>query len=238
MTTAYPTALDTYTAKVDGPGNTIEAAHINALQDAIAAIEAKLGIGASTAVANAILVGLGAGSSGWATTLAGLTLTSPIVSGAAAVTAGQHGFDATNKSVLVGDGATIQSVDVGAWRTWVPTLAQNGARTLTVNYGAYRVSGRTVQLQAQVTCTDAGTAGNAIILGNLPVSSKRTGTRAIIGSAYVEDSGTKVYVGAAIAATATTIRVVVNDAVDVLGVNPSFALANGDVISVCCCFEI
>lgn len=42
---AYPTSLDTWTAKVDGAaGDEIVAAHINSLQTAVAAIQTKLGI--------------------------------------------------------------------------------------------------------------------------------------------------------------------------------------------------
>lgn len=39
---AYPTAITSFTTKVDGPGNTISAAHVNVLQDEISAIETAL----------------------------------------------------------------------------------------------------------------------------------------------------------------------------------------------------
>lgn len=43
MATAYPAALDSYTTKIDGV-DTVQAAHINNMQDAIVAIETELGI--------------------------------------------------------------------------------------------------------------------------------------------------------------------------------------------------
>lgn len=47
MSTNYPTSLDTYTAHADGVSEVIAAAHINALQDAVAALEAKVGADSS-----------------------------------------------------------------------------------------------------------------------------------------------------------------------------------------------
>jgi hypothetical protein len=44
MSTNYPTSLDSYTAKTDGVDDVL-AAHVNNLQDAIVAIETKIGIG-------------------------------------------------------------------------------------------------------------------------------------------------------------------------------------------------
>lgn len=42
MSASYPASVEPFTPKADGPGNTVLADHINALQDAIAAIETAL----------------------------------------------------------------------------------------------------------------------------------------------------------------------------------------------------
>lgn len=47
MATNFPTALDTFTARSDG--QTIDAAHVNDLQDAVAAVQAKVGADGSAA---------------------------------------------------------------------------------------------------------------------------------------------------------------------------------------------
>lgn len=48
MATNYPTGLDSYTAHTDGVNEVIAAATINALQDAVAALQAKVGVDASS----------------------------------------------------------------------------------------------------------------------------------------------------------------------------------------------
>lgn len=78
MATNFPTSLDAYADVANGPGNTIFAAHVNDPHDAIEAIEAKVGIGASTPIANAVFAGTAAGVTSWSTgpTLSGtLTIT-------------------------------------------------------------------------------------------------------------------------------------------------------------------
>lgn len=47
MSTNFPTSLDSYTAHADGVSEVISAATINALQDAVAALEAKVGANSS-----------------------------------------------------------------------------------------------------------------------------------------------------------------------------------------------
>ncbi len=51
------------------------------------------------------------------------SLTSPIVSGSAGTTAGEQGYDATNKALLIGDGTAIQSLFTSGWKSWTPTWA-------------------------------------------------------------------------------------------------------------------
>lgn len=44
MSSSYPGGLDSFPARSNGPGDTIDASHINALQDAVTAIETALGV--------------------------------------------------------------------------------------------------------------------------------------------------------------------------------------------------
>ena len=60
MATNYPGSLDSYSTKA--ASDTIAEGHINDPQDAIEAIEAKVGTGASTATDNTVLRGTGAGT--------------------------------------------------------------------------------------------------------------------------------------------------------------------------------
>ena len=68
MPASYPTSAKTFTTKSDGPGNTIQAAHINDLQLEVTAIEQDLiaglpvtrgGTGNLTLTANRVLLGNG-----------------------------------------------------------------------------------------------------------------------------------------------------------------------------------
>ncbi len=75
MTTSFPTALDTFSnpSASDATNNLTTphaAQHANA-NDAIEAIEAKIGTGASTPIVNRLLRGTGTGTSSWAQVAAG-----------------------------------------------------------------------------------------------------------------------------------------------------------------------
>ena len=64
MATNYPGSLDSYSTKA--ASDTIAEGHINDPQNAIEAIEAKVGTGASTPTAGTTLYGNGTGTSAWA----------------------------------------------------------------------------------------------------------------------------------------------------------------------------
>ena len=61
--TSFPAALDSYTTK--SSGDTISEAHMNDVQDAMVAIQTKIGTGSSTPIINTILTGTGVGTSAW-----------------------------------------------------------------------------------------------------------------------------------------------------------------------------
>jgi hypothetical protein len=64
VATNFPGSLDSYSTKTSG--QTIAESHINDPQDAIEAIEAKVGTGSDTAANGEVFKGTGAGTSGWA----------------------------------------------------------------------------------------------------------------------------------------------------------------------------
>lgn len=103
-TTSFPTSLDTLTnpSASDSVLTVSHSSQHSNANDAIEALEAKLGIGASTAVANSIFVGTGAGTSLW-TTYA--TATNMSLSGALGVTGlGTFGtLLSQGSSTIVGD---------------------------------------------------------------------------------------------------------------------------------------
>lgn len=124
MTITYPTALDVFTNPT--AGDALNAASVpHATQhadanDAIEALEAKVGIGASTPVANRVLAGTGVGVSGWSAspTLTGLILTAGLTvsAGGAAIT-GNSSVTAGNSHALTVNGGTTGSVLVLAGGT-------------------------------------------------------------------------------------------------------------------------
>lgn len=100
-TTNYPTSLDSLTnpSATDSVATVSHSSqHANA-NDAIEALQAKLGIGASTATNNTVLYGNGTGSSAWSATP---SLTSLVLSGQ-----GQFGSFISNASSTIIGGLTI-----------------------------------------------------------------------------------------------------------------------------------
>lgn len=76
MPASYPTSVKSFTTKNDGPGNTIQAAHVNDLQLEVTAVEQDLisglaagrgGTGNTTLTANAVLLGNGTSAVAFAT---------------------------------------------------------------------------------------------------------------------------------------------------------------------------
>jgi hypothetical protein len=133
----------------------------------------------------------------------------------------------------------------GTWTDFTPTLAQNGARTITVDHARYYILGKRAFLELKVTITNAGTAGNPIIIGAIPaaIAPTRFGTSAnIIGVGVFNDISVNIYGGLAIAITASTIQLLACDNTGIgayMGAQgPNVAVANGDVVSINCSYEI
>lgn len=123
------------------------------------------------------------------------------------------------------------------WQDWTPTVTQLGAVTVTVNYARYVVLAQTVVVQARLTVTGSGTAGNAIVIAGIPspIASANINTYAIIGSALVVTSIH--YHGALVANGADDWRIIIDGSSNFLGISPSIALANNHQISLQATYE-
>jgi len=125
--------------------------------------------------------------------------------------------------------------EVGRWVDWMPTVTQSGAVAVTVNYARYVVMANMVVGQARLTVTGSGTAGNAIIIGGMPVLDQpvRNGSNVdIMGSMLVLDSGLAFYHGALVAVGGADWRGIAHNLANYIGITPSFGLVATDVIGI------
>lgn len=119
-----------------------------------------------------------------------------------------------------------------AWQNWTPTINQGGAVARTVNYAHYVIIGDTVHIEAEISPTAAGAAGNVIIVGGLPaaIGFLHFGAVDVVGKFVYYDNGTAFYEGGVLAQTATTIIFQCHGVGSQLGATPNFAIANGDIL--------
>lgn len=120
-----------------------------------------------------------------------------------------------------------------AWITFIPTVTQLGAITLTVTFARYIVLADTVVVQVRLAITSAGTAGNAIVIAGFPAPILPTNTVAsehVVGTAVVQNTGTIFYQGALVYVGVNDFRIQAHNETGVVGITPSFALASGDFI--------
>jgi len=130
-----------------------------------------------------------------------------------------------------------------AWTSYTPVIEQVSARTATVTNGRYVQIGKVIRVTGTMTITQAGTAGNVITI-SLPVAltSRLTASDHAVGSFfYNRTTGTR-YAGTAIIAVGFTgsskiAFVSGSAATSLLGIDPSFATANGDIVSFCVEYE-
>lgn len=123
---------------------------------------------------------------------------------------------------------------VTIWTDWTPTVTQSGSVTVTVNYARYSVVNNTVSGVARLTVTGSGTIANNIVIGGMPAAAQPTNAgnaNDAIGSIIISDTGTARYQGVLVALTAGGwVGIVHNTPSGGMGIVPSFALANTDVI--------
>ncbi len=165
MTTSFPTALDTFSnpSASDATNNLTTphaAQHANA-NDAIEAIEAKIGTGASTPLVNRLLRGTGTGTSAWAQVAAG---------------------DYAAGSIALADLASSLYTDT----SYTPSLAGDstaGSHTYSQRAGNYiRIGGFVVAwFNVALSAKDGTTAGAMYI--SLPLTSRNTSN--LIGAGFI-----------------------------------------------------
>jgi hypothetical protein len=128
---------------------------------------------------------------------------------------------------------------IGAWTSYTPTVTQNGTRTVTVNHAEYSQINKLCLVNLDVTLTDAGTTANLVTV-TVPINLGSSLGR-VSGSGLLYDlSATDVVLLTAIYNSASTVRFVTEATTDPasgLGVNPAFALASGDVLSLSLMYE-
>lgn len=129
----------------------------------------------------------------------------------------------------------VTGTTFGAWTAFTPTVNQPTALTFTINNCRYLLVGKDFRLQMTLTVTQAGTTANDIVIANLPVSGFYASAAACVGN--FQYRGATYRAGAAILATANTLKLQVDNNVGFLGTAPALALANGDTISIKASFE-
>lgn len=129
---------------------------------------------------------------------------------------------------------------IGVWTSYTPVVTQNGARTVTVNYAEYSQINKLCFVNLDLELTNAGTTANLVTV-SLPVNfSSATAVRTSGSGLLYDSSATDVILLTAVYNSASTVRFITEtttDPVSGLGVNPAFALASGDVISLSLVYE-
>lgn len=190
MATNFPTSLDSYTTRVDGPGNTILAAHVNNPQDAIVQIETKLGIASSTPTANTVLNGTGVGTSVWTAT--------PTIAGFTDITAGglrvkgsaiTPGVDTANtsSSVVIAAGSNAGANNTTAMLDFYRTNVRQGAilfddATTTIGGVAMAIADLKFFLSDYRAFFDSSDSGRLVLGGGLTVAGAETAGAAGVGA--------------------------------------------------------
>jgi len=148
-----------------------------------------------------------------------------------------------NDTMLVADSSTAtglaykSAATLYPLTTYTPVVTQNGTITATIAYAKYQQVGKLVTLQVRANLTSAGTAGHRLSL-TLPIAATSANSNQCYGSFSFLDSGVGFYTGSVTLINTTTVHFVVNNTNDFLGVNPSIAVANGDVISFTMIYEV
>ena len=154
--------------------------------------------------------------------------------------AGQRAFvTATNVAYQYSGTAWVETITLGAWTTYVPTLTQGAAVAKTDAYCRYSRAGRTITAQANVTATAIGTAGSTLALG-LPVAANAAGVLGSrIGVFQIYDaSAVTRYIGIAEIINSTTVSCVTDvSGGSAWGTVPSIAAGVNDQYGIAVTYE-
>ena len=150
----------------------------------------------------------------------------------------------TDRELTYDSSAWVQTNSLGGWSTWTPQLYQNGNLTSTTPHARYTRIGDTAIVQAKVSATAAGTAGNQIEIRNLPYSAEAAGDYTVIGNAIYWDGTLRWQLNVETLPTATSIAFGYDSAPfgayggGRFGASPSKAVASGNFISFTTTYEI
>jgi hypothetical protein len=219
---AYPATIDSFTTKVDNVDDVL-ASHMNAVQTAIVNIETEFGTQPRHTATTAPTVNDDTGDG---------------------YSVGTLWLDTTNDRLYIAIDVTAAAavwVEIGGLSgTWTPTVTQSGSVAVTVNFATYKIRGRTCHVEVKLTVTGSGAGANAIVIGGQPAAIRPTHTDALfpIGLAAVNDSGAANYQGFVDAAAAAGWRLRDCTTINVMGVDPNFALAAGDVVYLIATYDL
>jgi len=188
MPTNFPGALDTLTNPAAGDPTTAPAHHSQHADDndAIEAIEAKVGIGASTPVAARALVATGTGTSSWTAWGAGLDTTPGVagVAGAGNVPTGAlHAHRSPGcVAAIAAASASITTAEVQVVGYTVPlgTLTAGSTFRITGSGGVTSTVGNVITIRIRI--------GTATLTGNIPISIGPTATATAAGDGFTLDA--------------------------------------------------
>lgn len=131
----------------------------------------------------------------------------------------------------------------GAWTSWTPVAAQGSAVGLTVGYSKYVQIGKYVTWAARVESTGAGSSGSPITL-TTPASLGYSGSSFFsIGSGFFlqAGAGTNDFGVIVVAVTGDPTKVQFRrtdgSATGVIGADPAFAIASGDILGFTVTYE-
>ena len=121
---------------------------------------------------------------------------------------------------------------------WTPTVDQGGAVAATVNYARYWTVGKAVTATCRLAVTAAGTGTTTVVVGGLPLPIKYANENLTLGDGDVANAGTAYYAGLSVVpASGSSVKFMRYGAANFVGIDPDFALANGDIIGFTIAYE-
>ena len=134
--------------------------------------------------------------------------------------------------------AVEQALGYSGWVDWTPTVTQGVGVAVTVTEAKYCVVGKVCHLYAKLVLASAGTGGQRVVIGGVPVAAQTAYTNSIVGQAHVRDAGTTRYAGQLYALTASTFCIFVDGNADQLGATPAYTIANTDELWITATYRV
>ena len=159
----------------------------------------------------------------------------------------QHDRELEDGISNMGTSITALQTITGAWTTFSPTLTQSTSVTLTTATGRYLHFGYVCHLHIFLNPSGTGTAGNDMIIGNIPAAIAPRTSGAIAGGDFdgdigvgtYHDSGSALYLLHCYFASSSTLRL--QHSAEISGANfgaaPAVTVAAGDSLSLTIVYE-